>query len=97
MTYGNMKCDYSGRKRKRARVVGEVYERRVEGKPTTLHRSAPYNHRSSDQTFSSAPDRPGAVGSVPEAKRVEGYTVGIGYNKGGYQVIPESEIKDMGK
>tara|TARA_Y100001963_G_C6742118_1_gene429524 strand:+ start:241 stop:579 length:339 start_codon:yes stop_codon:yes gene_type:complete len=25
------------------------------------------------------------------------YTVAIGYNKGGYQVIPNSEIKDIGK
>tara|TARA_Y100001963_G_scaffold7218_1_gene9345 strand:+ start:4169 stop:4534 length:366 start_codon:yes stop_codon:yes gene_type:complete len=25
------------------------------------------------------------------------YTVAIGYNKGGYQVIPKSEIKDIGK
>ena len=25
------------------------------------------------------------------------YTVSIGYNKGGYQVIPNSEIKDIGK
>tara|TARA_B100000287_G_C20493654_1_gene726130 strand:+ start:645 stop:968 length:324 start_codon:yes stop_codon:yes gene_type:complete len=25
------------------------------------------------------------------------FTVAIGYNKGGYQVIPNSEIKDIGK
>ena len=25
------------------------------------------------------------------------YTVAIGYNKGGYQVIPNKEIKDIGK
>ena len=25
------------------------------------------------------------------------YTVSIGYNKGGYQVIPNSEIKDIGR
>lgn len=25
------------------------------------------------------------------------YTVAIGYNKGGYQVIPNREIKDIGK
>ena len=25
------------------------------------------------------------------------YTVAIGYNKGGYQVIPKTEIKDIGK
>lgn len=25
------------------------------------------------------------------------FTVAIGYNKGGYQVIPKSEIKDIGK
>ena len=27
----------------------------------------------------------------------QNYTVAIGYNKGGYQVIPKSEIKDIGK
>ena len=27
----------------------------------------------------------------------EKYTIAIGYNKGGYQVIPNKEIKDIGK
>ena len=32
-----------------------------------------------------------------KAKESQNFTVAIGYNKGGYQVIPKDEIKHIGK
>jgi hypothetical protein len=39
------------------------------------------------------------VGSIPPTKRYENtkHTVAPAYNKGAYQVIPKSEIKDIGR
>jgi hypothetical protein len=96
MMYGSLTHDYSGRKRKKAKSGGRVYERRVTAAFDPITKPL-YNHRSSGQHIPSAPDACGAIGSAPQAKRVEGYTVAIGYNKGGYQVIPDNEIKYIGK
>jgi len=94
--YTSQSHDFHGRKRKKPKVKGTLYKRMAT--PSFNPMTKPlYNYRNDDKQFPSAPDGIGAVASAPEAKRVEGYTVAIGYNKGGYQVIPDNEIKYIGK
>lgn len=96
MIYTSQSHDFHGRVRKKPKVKGTVYKRMATPSFDPITKPL-YNHRSSGQHIPSAPDACGAIGSAPQAKRVEGYTVAIGYNKGGYQVIPDNEIKYIGK
>lgn len=95
MIYTSQGHDFQGRKRKKKKVKGPVYQRYVP--PAFEAITEPlYNHRSS-RADTYIPDKVGAVGAKSVAKKAEGYTVAIPYNKGGYSVIPENEVKYIGK
>ena len=97
MIYTSIGHDFQGRKRKKQKVKGSVYERRVASEFAPITKPL-YNHRSSGGSeYVSAPDNVGAVGTKATARKAEGYTVAIPYNKGGYSVIPTNEVKYIGK
>ena len=96
MLHGNINCDYSGRKRKKKKVRGARYEK-FQAKDTGTLDQPLYRHRSLDaEQYKSNMDT-GHNCSKVEAQKAEGYTVAIPYNKGGYSVIPQSEVKHIGK
>ena len=51
-----------------------------------------------DKFWREVKSKDGRVGVAPRAKRYKSeHTIAPAYNKGGYQVIPLKEIKDIGR
>ena len=96
MIHTSLNCDFNGRRRKKRKSSGVVYCKAPKPKFDPIIESDT-NHRSSKQQFPSLPDRVGAVGCAAPKKQAPGYTVAIAYNKGGYQVVPDNEVKYIGK
>ena len=92
--------DYSGRKRKKPKAAGEVYQKYQ--KPRSGLAAMPtYSHRSSDTFYPSACDKPHvasrAVDNTYKIEASKNYTVAPAYNKGAYQVISKENIEHIGK
>jgi len=95
---GSMRHTTSGRKKKKS--VGWSRHKRREyawgkaQKSKTVRRAD--NHR---EKYPSAELKPYTPDNDSSYKREisKQYTVSIAYNKGAYQVIPKSEVKDIGK
>jgi hypothetical protein len=97
-TAGSLRYDMSGRKRKtkalnRAKRYKPAFK---ELKPKALH-----PNYQSQADIPSAPLTPAPSGAVLDTSfRQEvskNYTVSIAYNKGAYQVVPNSDLKHIGK
>jgi hypothetical protein len=86
IVHGSINYTFSGRKRKATRgkkVVKPFKELKVS--PT-----------SNPRAYHSVIPKASAT-TKKEYPKAEGYTVSIAYNKGAYQVIPDSDIKYIGK
>jgi len=84
---GSLNYTISGRKKKTARSKSKKYEfRELKTKPT---------YREEKHYMSRIP----RVHATAKSRPVQGnrVTIAIAYNKGAYQVIPESDIKYIGK
>jgi hypothetical protein len=94
---GSMNYDKNGRKRKKA--VGWSRTKRREYKWEKAQRSAKDIEAQAKKVYPSAePTEYTPPPSVEYKKEIsKQYTVSIAYNKGAYQVIPKSEVKDIGK
>jgi len=97
MTYGNMNCDFNGRKRKRAKPKGEVYSKMTKPEFVPLAASEGFRRGQEIQYASVGVDVGRCLTGRVEPKRAVGHTVAIAYNKGGYMVIPDSEVEHIGK
>lgn len=97
MTYGSLRHDFNGRKRKRKKVKGPVYAKRPSMDTVPLGRVE--KHPSEDRPTYPSSDGFGTAESctVTPVRQSAGHTVAIAYNKGGYQVIPNSEVEHIGK
>jgi hypothetical protein len=98
-TAGSLRYDMSGRKRKTkalntAQKYKPAFREQLTARPTHP------NYRPQDE-LPSAPLTPPPTGDAPDTSfRQEiskQYTVSIAYNKGAYQVVPNSDLHHIGK
>jgi hypothetical protein len=93
---GSMNYDRHGRKRKKA--IGWSKTKRREYKWAKEQRGAMVTPVDKKFYPSAKPTEYTPPPSVEYKKEIsKQYTVSIAYNKGAYQVIPKSEVKDIGK
>lgn len=94
--HGSLSHDASGRKKRTARK-GSFKRVQSSGtfKPDYTYRRGRTDHIPSlmTNTCSTTVDKDQAVKQEVSSK----YTVAVAYNKGAYQVIPASSVKDIGK
>ena len=97
---GSIKHTYSGRKRKVAKVK-KVQKPFIplDTSKSAVFKPAPWAVR--NKVYKSAPLTPPKKSFVPNDSYKKdiskNYTVAIAFNKGAYQVIPNQEIKHIGK
>lgn len=95
--HGDMSRDIHGRKRKKLPKTTKRKREFVEwrGSPETLRRSA------ESKKYPSAkmppPRKPSAPSDFDAVKESKNFTIAPAYNKGAYQVIPNSQIESIGK
>ena len=100
--YGSIAHDYTGRKRKCKRLKRSSKPRRsvkarVAPKPCRALVEA-NEHRLKYPSFNLASHKISSGTDDSYKKEIsDSYTVAVAYNKGGYQVIPKSQIKDIGR
>ena len=94
---GSLRYDHSGRKRK-SRALNKCKRPQRTFKEMEVRSVHPYYQ---DQVqYKSAPLTPPRQVVQDDSYKKEAsknFTVAIGYNKGAYQVIPNNEIKHIGK
>jgi hypothetical protein len=94
---GSLKHDTSGRKKSTSRPRGEVFTKlpdlgfRDLGASTAYRRATPVYRSVPDNGYARTAD---TSYKVEESKK---FTVAPAYNKSGYQVISEENIKDIGR
>ena len=103
IVHGNMSWVYKGRKLvkrptlKRSSKRKNVSGGRVAPKPSRALIEA-NEHRLKYPSFNLALHKPSSGTDDSYKKEISSnYTVAVAYNKGGYQVIPKSQIKDIGR
>ena len=92
---GSIGHTYSGRKRKKISKVKKAQKPFI---PLEKSKPAPWTLR--DVVYKSAPLTPPKRSNVDHSYKKEiskNYTVAIAFNKGAYQVIPNCDIKHIGK
>ena len=92
---GSIGHTYSGRKRKNISKVKKAQKPFI-----PLERSKPALWKLREGEYKSAPLTPPKKVKIDHSYKKEiskNYTVAIAFNKGAYQVIPNSDIKHIGK
>ena len=88
---GSLGFSPSGRKRKTVRKVKKAKQVFKPLEPRKSFREDVYYPSASMTPYRTPED------TSYKAEESKNYTVSIAFNKGAYQVIPKSEIKDIGK
>ena len=93
---GSLNYDQFGRKRKKKTTKARISTKNV----NKTFKSSNKTTKSSNKTIypSAKPTEYKTPEDTSYKKEIsKQYTVSIAYNKGAYQVIPKSEVKDIGK
>ena len=97
---GSMNYDQFGRKRKKKVVKKTTKARKSTNQVCKTFKSSQKMTKSSKKPIypSAKPTEYKTPEDTSYKKEIsKQYTVSIAYNKGGYQVIPRNEVKDIGK
>lgn len=96
---GSLNHSTCGRRKKSIGTMNTKRTKRLDTSHTTMSQPPPLAHTIGQNYPSHVSSRPPSMAQTPRIQREksEKYTVAIAYNKGAYQVIPNEDIKYIGK